>query len=150
MLVSKPLGHLVSVSLFLNYFSIASSMKCMMIPLPFSIFFRCSNQQRIGFSLLDSWPDHCYYNFDFEQMSARGSVISTRNNQLLKSIHNLQREQIKSQKRVNLVNTINPPAEVYRLKQMLPHFNIQYFPQEIAEVTYHPSLDSQLPQEIHT
>lgn len=38
MLVSKPLGHLVSVSLFLNYFSIASSMKCMMIPLPFSIF----------------------------------------------------------------------------------------------------------------
>lgn len=82
-------------------------------------------------------------------MSARGGIVSVRRNHLIRSIHNLQTEQLKSNKRESLMNTLNPPADVYRLKQLLQNYNIQYFPLEILQVHSHPSVDTPLNQEIY-
>lgn len=82
-------------------------------------------------------------------MSARGGIVSVRRNHLIRSIHNLQTEQLKSNKRESLMNTLNPPADVYRLKQLLQNYNIQYFPLEILQVHSHSSVDTPLNQEIY-
>ena len=50
-----------------------------------------------------------------------------RKQHFMRCIRNQHFENIKQKQRMTLSNNINPQAEVYRLKDQLIHYNVQYF-----------------------